>query len=821
MVEENMYMEDQPAGWEDYEMAHSSSYSNAPIIYTPQSSSTSSFPNTHSQFGSYTNPTQQPQFTFTPMNAPSNIRGRTLQHEQTHQGYQPGAITRGIFANALESVQPMRRRLRRNQPAPVATHSDREEKKGHTIRSKTNDEKELMDQVRDAGVVTDLQDNEMQEETMEVIDELLFKLRQMTEDRDRLVAQLKTAKRKHAIPAEEKDQPPSKRIDRGPRTPGMLQITPTSSMGVGQGSQLSISVPPSLPPSSRDLSHDDRDIVMKESPVTAPKREYEDPVEVNPIGKLQEDDEPPRPTEPTTTLEQEDPFGLDESDESEPETRKKKGKGKRKSAQESQREHALAVAGPIPPFWRVKLSAAGYPERDNAFRYMLDRGIYASRYDNNVYAGQTAYQAAEIEEHKRRSCGPPADHAIYHRTTYGMPMTGMEVNRLIAVAYDNRVQPRQRGEAFMLLREFHAIASRVIPEYRDTAMQQILEGKFDPRKPPQIDMKYLQMYRLSRYTGEPGSSGMKMPDFANVLNVDTMGLYILLHGRPGRNFFSGVVIDHAFRVNRRSVFGYGLGRLMTPGGREPHFRRLFACLLALPRRYREAIIEYNRRHPEDPFTEQHGPTYSLRRPRIITGAAANTTMQDVIDVLIDNRIPPSWIDHGYTYGLNFINYNIANPTYRELIDTVDNERHARLRAYGIPPAIPEWDGWRYPSEQDIARLHDIFDGEKQPTGEDFRNARGWATVGTTGIFEYLDDRRREEVQGFARSHPVHLPIFPELENTHPSQPPSSVDHTTIPSTSDVDRTTTLELAEDDVDMGMGMGTSPLVNLNTPADAPPN
>jgi len=151
---------------------------------------------------------------------------------------------------------------------------------------------------------------------------------------------------------------------------------------------------------------------------------------------------------------------------------------------------------------------------------------------------------------------------------------------------------------------------------------------------------------------------------------------------------------------------------------------------------------------------------------------------------------------------------------------IDNERHARLRTYRTPSAIPEWDGWRYPSEQDIARLHDILDGKRQPTGEDFRNARGWAIVGTTGIFKYLDDRRREEVQRFAQSHPVHLPIFPELEDTHPSQQLSSVDHTTIPSTSAVDHTTTLGLDEDDMDMGTGSITSPLVKLDTSADAPP-
>ena len=210
-----------------------------------------------------------------------------------------------------------------------------------------------MDQVCDIGVVTDLQDEEVQEEMGEIIDELLFKLKQVTEDRDRLVAQLKTAKKKHVIPAEEKEQPPSKRIDRGPRTMGTFQITPSSSMGIGQGSQLSISVSPSIPPSSGDPSHDDRDVAMTESPVVASRREYEDPVEITPAGELQGDDEPPCPTEPTTMLDQEDPFGLDESDESEPETKRKKGKGKKKNAQEAQHEHALAMAGPIPPFWRV------------------------------------------------------------------------------------------------------------------------------------------------------------------------------------------------------------------------------------------------------------------------------------------------------------------------------------------------------------------------------------------------------------------------------------------------------------------------------------
>ena len=98
MVEEIDYMEDQPAGWEDFDMAYLSSYSDVPTNYALQGSSTNPFPHTQSYFGSYTNP--PPQFTFTMTNTPSNVRGHTLQQEQTPQGYQHGSLTRGIFMQA-------------------------------------------------------------------------------------------------------------------------------------------------------------------------------------------------------------------------------------------------------------------------------------------------------------------------------------------------------------------------------------------------------------------------------------------------------------------------------------------------------------------------------------------------------------------------------------------------------------------------------------------------------------------------------------------------------------------------------------------------
>ena len=131
-----------------------------------------------------------------------------------------------------------------------------------------------------------------------------------------------------------------------------------------------------------------------------------------------------------------------------------------------------------------------------AFRHMLDRSLYISHYDNNMYAGRSAYQAAELEEKQKRGCGPPPDHIVYHCVAYGMPMTSVDVDRLIKLIYDNKMNPCHWGEVFMLLQEFHGIASRIIPEYHNTAMQHVLDRRFNPYSSPKIEEGNLQMYQV-------------------------------------------------------------------------------------------------------------------------------------------------------------------------------------------------------------------------------------------------------------------------------------------------------------------------------------
>ena len=137
-----------------------------------------------------------------------------------------------------------------------------------------------------------------------------------------------------------------------------------------------------------------------------------------------------------------------------------------------------------------------------------------------------------------------------------------------------------------------------------------------------------------------------------------------------------MVYDYAYRVNRRSVFGYGLLRAFGPDSKNLIFRRLFACLCALPRRYREGIEEYNSSNPSKPFMAQSGPTFTISRARGRTMTSPNLTMQEVIYFFIENRIPPSWVDHSYTYGLNAINHMATSPMSAPSIAECDNERHA-------------------------------------------------------------------------------------------------------------------------------------------------
>jgi hypothetical protein len=107
----------------------------------------------------------------------------------------------------------------------------------------------------------------------------------------------------------------------------------------------------------------------------------------------------------------------------------------------------------------------------------------------------------------------------------------------------------------------------------------------------------------------------------------------------------------------------------------------------------------------------------------------------------------------------------TSPMFAHSIAECDNERHARILAYGVPPPIPEWDGWRHPTEEDmgIIRAQHAQRSSKSRSGYDPRLEVGWTQVGESGLFTHLGSRNESEVQRFRNRHPVSLPSFPALD----------------------------------------------------------
>jgi hypothetical protein len=142
-------------------------------------------------------------------------------------------------------------------------------------------------------------------------------------------------------------------------------------------------------------------------------------------------------------------------------------------------------------------------------------------------------------------------------------------------------------------------------------------------------------------------------------------------------------------------------------------------------------------------------------------------LQTVIDLMITNRIPPSWVDHSYTYGLNFLNHQYPGSSYIAFFDEIDNERLERISMYGVPPSIPEWDGWRHPTDEDMTRIRQLNANRasREAPGFDHRMERGWTRVGEDGIFQYLRERGETSATLYRSLHPIRLPSYPTLEST--------------------------------------------------------
>ena len=705
----------------------------------------------------------------------------------------PTSMTDRIFGNAMESARgrgPTRGIRPISTASPIApsggislnepeapSYSMSRRRPPPEDSSPESNTHSLMERVRRAGVISDVTDRQLPPLAQQIIDDLLFRLGQTEDEKHRLttkVYDLLKKQRTHQRDDDRVDEEDTRLTKR--RDPLVFSTPPSqspssSSMGLSHDfGRLNTTTErgPPRPHYTRSLE-----------PSPGPPLVRSEPVRITPPGPLTPDPivrSDPRSlasaqTRRPVTPPSDDDDSSDETDTEGMTANQKKKHRNREIEREQQNEKAMMnrLDLPLHPFWDVN-PAVGYYERDNRLRNMISGLFYVSGRTNVVY--HRLYQRDLIfrDEQPAGQEGPSprTDLKFYKASPQGMPRTAWEVKCLLKLLHNDFSKHYDKVLAFVFLREFYLIARGVLPDIRDDAMNHIMiPGVYDPNFQPN-NVSAADLYPRMPDPGKPTGINNVGPE--NALNIDEMARYAILYGRPGPNFFAGVVMDYAYRVHRRSIFGIGLVRLLTPEGKNPHFRRFVAALFALPRRYREAIEEYDLRNPSQPFVAQTGPTFLVSRLHMPSQHIPNMNLQTIIDLFIENRIPPSWVDHSYPFGLNFIDHQYTSSLYVPFFDEIDNERLARVRAYGIPPPIPEWDGWRHPTDDDISRINMLVAhrAAKEAPGFDHRRVRGWTQVGEDGIFSHLSLRSSSDASRYHNLHPVTLPSYPSLNTTTPS-----------------------------------------------------
>ena len=125
--------------------------------------------------------------------------------------------------------------------------------------------------------------------------------------------------------------------------------------------------------------------------------------------------------------------------------------------------------------------------------------------------------------------------------------------------------------------------------------------------------------------------------------------------------------------------------------------------------------------------------------------------------LIDNRIPPEWVDHAYPYGVITLNTHYGGTTFAaSFLDAIDDERIARLARYGTPAAIPEWDGWFEPTRDEVQTVLGAIEAEMRANRELLGlRSPSWLLVGEDGIDARLRHRPSTST--------IHTPVLPQYD----------------------------------------------------------
>jgi hypothetical protein len=436
-----------------------------------------------------------------------------------------------------------------------------------------------------------------------------------------------------------------------------------------------------------------------------------------------------------------------EEDETDREKRERRARNS-KRAEQAKKDDAAAEQnanrlanlhqGRIPDLVGV-VQVNGQWERDNRFRGMLTRYLYYYAPENAVYPGLVGRRVFEWESTGAQGTHPALSTRWHDLAPRGFPRTVNEGKKLVDLMKDPSLQDSERTELWMILSEFHRMSLAFVPEQRDHVMNWAAnEWNYARRliRPPQIrfmpvpaDKDALNPRNLSR---QNQGAGISYPEPESGFDIDRWAQFVAHHGRPGeRNQYYGILIDRAFRIHRRSMWGYLLGRSIAPDTREGRaiVMRHFAYVAAIPGLYEQAI---NRLVPDNHgglFVSPSVATIEITKFSNEEALAPNFGRDDILHRLILNRIPREWVAHAYHYGYQYLRQHLTTGDRHRVENSLANaERLEALTTRAEPEAYQVWDGWYHPSHFDLVRIHVLIYSEEQ-RNEFSRNYPGWLAIG--------------------------------------------------------------------------------------------
>ncbi|KAG6882987.1 hypothetical protein C0992_010053, partial [Termitomyces sp. T32_za158] len=373
-------------------------------------------------------------------------------------------------------------------------------------------------------------------------------------------------------------------------------------------------------------------------------------------------------------------------------------------------------SGRIPDGLGVKVWGPLNIERLNScFRGALGPCCYYLSFTNTVFVRADANRAVAFEFSSGQSAKVPGM-KVYQFARRGFPGTPYKLEQLYKYYANPHIPRRDRIVTYMLLSELkdftqhcdvalHDCTMTLLcsdPAYRDLVnpMQGLEDLSYAEKR--HIPLRFLRI----KDDGATALHVTRTLDPNVPFDLDQIVRYALIFGRPGmENTWQGIAVDFAYRMHWRTLFGFALCRaLCTNSAGKTTLVRWMALVMACPGLYREAIDAFNKVYNE-PFAAQYGLQLIITQVHVPDNKVRNFSDDDAICILLYNHIPVEWVDHAYTYGVVYLEQQFHHPTMSlDIFREVDDERLKRLRLYGPPAAIPQWDGWHELTEEDHYHL---------------------------------------------------------------------------------------------------------------------